>query len=223
VHNSTVYTCKIVRPWQDKDEKGRGEVGDKARILVADDESVVRMDIKEMLLAEGYQVIAEAANGEIAIEQALRHRPDLILMDVKMPKRDGLEASRVIYQRARIPILLLTAYSQSQLVDEAKAAGVMGYLVKPVTESDLVPGIEMVLAQARRFQQLNAEIDRLEKKLEARKVIERAKGIIMQLEGISEAEAYRKLQTYCMSRRLKLEDVARRVLSANGWPDVDVR
>ncbi len=190
-----------------------------ARIMVVDDESVVRMDIKEMLLDEGYDVVAEAANGEVAIEQALKHLPDLILMDVKMPKMSGLKASSIIYQKTRIPILILTAYSESQLIDEAKAAGIIGYLVKPVAESDLVPGIEMALSQAKRLRKLSSEIIRLEKNLETRKLVERAKGIVMEHHQISEELAYSQMRQFCMNNQVTLEQVSRQIITSNCFFD----
>ncbi len=184
----------------------------KARIMVVDDESVVRMDIKEMILDEGYDVVAEASNGEAAVEQALLKLPDLILMDVKMPKMDGLKASRIIYQKTKIPILALTAYTQSQLIDEAKDAGIITYLVKPVTESDLVPGIEMALAQAARMKELSEKVEHLSRSLDARKRIEQAKGVLMHKKDIPEAEAYQKMRTYCMDNSMKMEELANRII-----------
>lgn len=184
----------------------------KARIMIVDDEPVFRMDIREMLTEEGYEVVAEAANGEAAIEQAVRARPDLILMDVKMAKMDGLKAGRIIHQMTKIPIVILTAYSQAQLVDEAKAAGVIGYLVKPVTEADLVPGIEMALAHAARLRELDKTVERLHQSLEARKLVERAKGLLMERFSWTEAQAYERMRRHAMEHRVTLEDVARRVI-----------
>jgi AmiR/NasT family two-component response regulator len=193
----------------------------KTRIMIVDDEPVFRMDIREMLTEEGYEVVAEAANGEAAIEQAVRTRPDLILMDIKMAKMDGLKAGRIIYQITKIPIVVLTAYSQAQFVDEAKEAGVIGYLVKPVTEADLVPGIEMALAQAARLRALDEAIERLNQSLQARKKIERAKGLIMQRLGLSEADAYQWMRRYAMDHRTTLERVAERILEGTFRKDGD--
>jgi two-component system, response regulator PdtaR len=180
----------------------------KAKIMLVDDESVVRIDMREMLLLEGYDVVAEASNGETAIEQALLHRPDLIIMDVKMPKMDGLTASRIIYQKTHIPILVLTAYNQSQLIDDAKAAGIIGYLVKPVTESDLVPAIEMALAQAERLKRLGDEKDKLESQLKERKFVERAKGLLMSREGLSESQAYQRIRRQAMNQQTTVAAIA---------------
>ena len=180
----------------------------KAKIMLVDDESVVRIDMREMLLLEGYDVVAEASNGETAIEQALLHRPDLIIMDVKMPKMDGLTASRIIYQKTHIPILVLTAYNQSQLIDDAKAAGIISYLVKPVTESDLVPAIEMALAQAERLKRLADEMDKLESQLKERKFVERAKGMLMDREGLSESQAYQRIRRQAMNQQTTVAAIA---------------
>ncbi|QSO55041.1 response regulator [Alicyclobacillus curvatus] len=176
--------------------------------MLVDDESVVRIDMREMLLLEGYDVVAEASNGETAIEQALLHRPDLIIMDVKMPKMDGLTASRIIYQKTHIPILVLTAYNQSQLIDDAKAAGIISYLVKPVTESDLVPAIEMALAQAERLKRLADEMDKLESQLKERKFVERAKGMLMDREGLSESQAYQRIRRQAMNQQTTVAAIA---------------
>lgn len=185
----------------------------KARIMLVDDESVVRIDMREMLLSEDYDVVAEASNGESAIELALVHRPDLIVMDVKMPKMDGLTASRIIYQKAGIPILVLTAYNQSQLIDDAKAAGIIGYLVKPVTESDLVPAIEMALAQAERLKRLSEEKFALIEQLRERKLVERAKGLLMKEDGLTESEAYQRMRSYAMNHQTTLVATALAILN----------
>lgn len=185
----------------------------KARIMLVDDESVVRIDMGEMLKLEGYDVVAEASNGESAVEQALRYQPDLIVMDIKMPKMDGLTASRIIYQKWRIPILMLTAYNQSQLIDDAKAAGIFGYLVKPVTESDLIPAIEMALAQAERLKRITQEKFALAEQLQERKLIERAKGVLMNHGGITEAEAYQRMRSQAMNRQASIAVLAREILA----------
>jgi AmiR/NasT family two-component response regulator len=182
--------------------------------MVVDDESVVRMDIREMLEEAGYEVVAEASNGEAAVEQALSSHPDLILMDIKMPKLDGLKASRIISKKLPVPIVVLTAYSQSQYVDEAKDAGIVGYLVKPVSESDLIPGVEIALAAAQRVQHLNEKIGSLQKEMEVRKLVERAKGLVMQDCQLSEDQAYKKMREYCMNQRTSMESLAKRILSS---------
>ncbi len=191
----------------------------KARIMVVDDESIVRMDIREILLEQGYEVVAEASDGEAAIAQALAHRPDLIVMDVKMPKMNGLKAGRIIYQKTSIPLLALTAYSHGQLVDEAKTSGIMAYLVKPVTESDLIPSLEIALAQADRLKRMNAQIEDLKQSLANRKLVERAKGLLMEQHQLNEKAAYEKMRSFCMDRRVTLEELARTIIQLEAFPE----
>lgn len=185
----------------------------KARIMVVDDESVARMDICEMLEEAGYEVVAEAGNGEQAVEKAFLYKPDLILMDVKLPKMNGLKASRIIYEQRKIPIIALTAYSDPQFVEDAKNAGVMNYLVKPVTESDLIPSIEVTLAQSKRLLKLSHKISELEHDLELRKLVERAKGILAKNLSLSEQEAYQMMRDYSMNFHTQMESVARQIIA----------
>ncbi len=187
--------------------------------MVVDDESIVRMDIREILLEQGYEVVAEASDGEAAIAQALAHRPDLIVMDVKMPKMNGLKAGRIIYQKTSIPLLALTAYSHGQLVDEAKTSGIMAYLVKPVTESDLIPSLEIALAQADRLKRMNAQIEDLKQSLANRKLVERAKGLLMEQHQLNEKAAYEKMRSFCMDRRVTLEELARTIIQLEAFPE----
>jgi AmiR/NasT family two-component response regulator len=184
----------------------------KGRIIVVDDESILRMDIKEMLLEAGYDVVAEANTGELAVELAALHRPDLIVMDVKMPRMNGLKASRIIQKSFNVPILLLTAYTEAELIEEAKEAHIFGYLVKPITERDLIPAVEMALGQSKRLHGLLNSIKEMEHKLEARKLIEKAKGIVMELHKINEEEAYKALRTYCMNNRTTMSEVAASII-----------
>lgn len=180
----------------------------KTRIMVVDDESIIRMDLKEMLLEAGYDVVAEANTGELAIELAGIHRPDLIVMDVKMPRMNGIKASRIIQQTWQIPIVLLTAYSQTEFIEEAKNAQIVGYLVKPITENDLIPAIEIALGQSKRLHSLMGNIKKLEQKIEDQKIIEKAKGILMEVYQLNEEEAYKKLRTYSMNHQLEMITVA---------------
>lgn len=145
----------------------------KGRIMVVDDESILRMDIKEMLQEAGYDVVAEANNGETAIELAAKHIPDLIVMDVKMPKMNGMKAARIINRSFDIPTLLLTAYTEEELIAEAREAYIFGYLVKPITEKDLIPAVEVALGQAKRVKSLIGSIKEMEQKMEMRKRVER--------------------------------------------------
>lgn len=187
----------------------------KARVMVVDDESILRMDLKEMLRDAGYNVVAEANSGDLAIELAAAHKPDLIIMDVKMPGLNGIKASRIIQQSFNIPVLLLTAYSKTELVEKARNAGVVGYLVKPITERDLVPAVEMALAQAERMQALKKDISTLEHQIDVQKKVNKAKGVLMEQYGWNEEKAYQQLRSYCMSHRIKMEEAADLILKKN--------
>ncbi|MED4731093.1 putative transcriptional regulatory protein pdtaR [compost metagenome] len=184
----------------------------KGRIMVVDDESILRMDIKEMLQEAGYDVVAEANNGEAAIELAAQHVPDLIVMDVKMPKMNGVKAARIINRSFDIPTILLTAYTEEELIAEAREAFIFGYLVKPITERDLMPAVEVAIGQARRVKSLMGSLKEMEKKMESRKRIERAKGILMDVYQINEERAYQTMRTYCMNTRKTMDEVAAHIL-----------
>ena len=183
------------------------------RIVVAEDEALIRMDLVELLAREGYQVVGEAANGEAAIALVREHQPDLALFDVKMPIKDGITAAQEL--RGEVPIVMLTAFSQRELIERANDAGVMAYLVKPFTISDLIPAIEV--ARTRFFERalLESEVATLEGKLEARKLVERAKGLLMQRHGLSEGEAFTWIQRGAMDRRLSMVEVARELLGGS--------
>lgn len=183
-----------------------------ARIVVADDESILRLDVKAMLTAAGYRVMAEANTGDLAIELAALHQPDLIVMDIKMPGMSGVKASRIIQETYGVPVLLLTAYSDMEFIQEAKKAGVVGYLVKPFTERDLIPAVEMGLAQTQRLTALRSNIRELEGKIQLQRKVQRAKGILMDTCQYSEAEATRRLQSYCMHHRKTLDEVAAQII-----------
>ncbi|MBD8136254.1 MULTISPECIES: ANTAR domain-containing response regulator [Peribacillus] len=183
------------------------------RILVVEDESIVLLDITIMLKDAGFDVVGHARNGEKAIELAHALQPDLVLMDIKMPKMNGLKASDVISNTFQIPVLLLTAFSQREYIDEAKRANIVGYLVKPITEANLIPAVEIALLQAantKKYQERNAQLDET---LTNRKVIEKAKGIIMKRKNVSEEIAYNKLRRLSMDKQLSMETVARRIIA----------
>lgn len=184
----------------------------KYRLMVVEDESILRMDIKEMLIEAGYDVVAEANSGDKAIELAALHRPDLIVMDIKMPKMNGIKASRIIYQAFQIPSLLLTAYSERDLVEEAKNAHILGYLVKPVSENALIPAVEIALAQAKRLVALAMDIKKMEEKIQDQKVIQRAKGILMEVYEVSEEQAFKMLRSYSMNNGKTMKAVADSIL-----------
>ena len=183
------------------------------RIVVAEDEALIRMDLVEMLAREGYQVVGEAANGEAAIALVREYKPDLALFDVKMPIKDGITAAQEL--RGEVPIVMLTAFSQRELIERANDAGVMAYLIKPFTISDLIPAIEV--ARTRFFERalLESEVATLEGKLEARKLVERAKGLLMHRHGLTEGEAFTWIQRGAMDRRLSMVEVARELLGGS--------
>jgi two-component system, response regulator PdtaR len=165
-----------------------------ARILIAEDETIIRLDLRELLERAGFEVCAEARDGEEAIELARSESPDLALLDVKMPRLDGIEAARRILDERPIPIVMVTAYGEDELVSRAVEAGVFGYLVKPFRESDLLPAIATARARHEELQAVRAEADSLAEALAARKAIERAKGLLMQREGLTEPEAFARLR-----------------------------
>jgi two-component system, response regulator PdtaR len=183
-------------------------------VLIAEDETIIRMDLREMLVEEGYDVV-EAADGEQAVRIAREVRPDLAILDIKMPVKDGLEAAQEISEEGLAPVLILTAYSQRELVEQAAVAGAMGYLVKPFQKHDLLPAIEIAKG---RYQQLSAladEVGDLTERLEARKAIDRAKGALMDRMNMSEADAFRFIQKAAMEQRLSMREVAEKVLDGS--------
>jgi response regulator NasT len=181
------------------------------RILVAEDEALIRMDLVEMLQEAGYDVVAQATNGEEAIALANEHHPDLAILDVKMPVLDGISAAEKIIAIA--PVLMLTAFSQRELVDRARDAGVMAYVVKPFTIGDLVPAIEIAISRHTQMKSLADEVADLHERLETRKIIDRAKGILMKALNLSEPEAFSWIQRAAMDRRLTMKEVAHAVIS----------
>jgi response regulator NasT len=181
------------------------------RILVAEAEALIRMDLVEMLQEAGYEVVAQATNGEEAIALATEHQPDLAILDVKMPILDGISAAEKIIAIA--PVLMLTAFSQKELVDRARDAGVMAYVVKPFTIGDLVPAIEIAMSRHTQMRSLAEEVADLHERLETRKIIDRAKGILMKALNLSEPEAFSWIQRAAMDRRLTMKEVAHAVIS----------
>ena len=184
------------------------------RVLIAEDEALIRLDLKEMLEEEGYAVVGEAADGEEAVALAGRLRPDLVILDVKMPKLDGIAAAEQIAGGRVAPVVILTAFSQRDLVERAREAGAMAYLVKPFQKKDLVPTIEMATSRFAEIVALEQEVGGLHERLEARKVVERAKGVLMTEHGMTEPEAFRWIQRTAMDRRTTMRAVADAVLAA---------
>lgn len=182
------------------------------RVVIAEDEALIRMDLKEMLEEEGYTVVGEAGDGQAAIELAREHRPDLCILDVKMPILDGISAAEVIAEEAIAPVLMLTAFSQRELVTRARDAGAMAYLVKPFSKSDVVPAIEMAVSRFTQLRVLSEEVADLEQRLETRKLVDRAKSVLQTSYGLSEPAAFRWIQKTSMDRRLSMRQVAEAVI-----------
>jgi AmiR/NasT family two-component response regulator len=182
------------------------------RVVLAEDEALIRLDLKEMLEEEGYEVVGETGDGETAVRLARDLRPDLVVMDIKMPGVDGLVAAERINEERLAPVLILTAFSQRDLVEGAAQAGAMGYLVKPFQKSDVVPAIKLAVARYQERVALEEEVTGLEERLETRKLVDRAKGILMDRYGMKEADAFRFLQKAAMDGRLRLREVAGRVV-----------
>jgi two-component system, response regulator PdtaR len=184
----------------------------KKRIMLVEDESIVRLDVAMMLEDAGYEVIAQAGDGEKAVELAFSLKPDLIIMDIKMPKLNGLKASEIISKNSHIPILLLTAYSQKEYIDKAKQANIMGYLVKPISEANLIPAVEIALRQAENANVYREQVENMNKQLLDRKMIEKAKGIIMKKLNLSEEDAFKKMRKISMNKQVTLENVAKQII-----------
>ena len=182
------------------------------RVLVVEDEALIRLDLAEMLTEEGYVVAGEAADGEQAVAQARELRPDLVIMDVKMPKMDGIEAAATIVEERVAPVVMLTAFSQRELIEQARDAGAMAYLVKPFSITDLVPAIEMAVRRFAEIVALESEVADLAGRLAARKLVDRAKGVLQTEHGMTEPEAFRWIQRTSMDRRTTMRAVAEQVL-----------
>jgi response regulator NasT len=184
------------------------------RVLIADDDPIIRLDLRQMLESLGYEVVAEGGDGKQAVDLARESKPDVCILDVKMPVMDGIEAVSIITEENIAPTILLTAYSDKELVDRAKDAGVFAYLVKPFKPSDLPPSIEVARSRFEQNQQLNGEVSNLQEKLEARKLIDRAKGILMDEYKVGESEAYRRIQMQSMNLRKSMREVAEAIILA---------
>jgi response regulator NasT len=188
-----------------------------ARILVAEDEALIRLDLVEMLTEAGYEVVAQATNGIEAIALAKEFKPDLAILDVKMPELDGISAAQEIIEIS--PVLMLTAFSQKELVERARDAGVMAYVVKPFSISDLTPAIEIAMSRHLQMRSLKEEVADLHERLETRKIVDRAKGILMAAMNLSEPEAFSWIQRAAMDRRISMKSVAQAVISPDSVPE----
>ena len=182
------------------------------RIVIADNESIIRMDLRELLEEAGHQVVGEGANGKKAVELARKLKPDLIILDIKMPEMDGITAAKIIDDEKIAPVILLTAFSQSEIVERAKDSGVLAYLVKPVQESNLFPAMEIALSRWQEMQDLEDQLVKVKDSLENRKILDRAKGILMDAYNITESEAFRRIQKYSMSKRKTIKEVAEAII-----------
>ncbi|NJN65968.1 MAG: response regulator [Chloroflexaceae bacterium] len=196
-------------------EAGKTKTSQQVRLIIADDESIIRMHLKETLIGLDYLVIGEAGDGISVINLARELRPDLVLMDIKMPKLDGIQAARILTQEKIAPVLLITAFSDRDLVERAKEAGVVNYIVKPFRDAELLPAIEIALARYQEFLEMESEISDLKETLDTRKVVERAKGILMDTQGLKEAEAFRKIQQLSMNTRKPMKEIAQAILLAS--------
>lgn len=184
------------------------------RILIADDEPIIRLDLKQLLETMGHTVVAEAGDGETALTLARQLRPNLLILDVKMPNKDGIEAAAIIARERIAPVIILTAYGQGDLIERARNAGVFNYLVKPFKETDLYPAIEIALSRWREMIELEKEVGRLEDALETRKVVDKAKGILMKKYNLSEPDAFRRIQIQSMKSRKPMKDLAEAIILA---------
>jgi len=183
------------------------------RVVIAEDEALIRLDLKEMLEEDGYDVVGEAGDGESAVRLTMEHAPDLVILDVKMPILDGISAAERIAAERIAPVVILTAFSQRELVERAREAGAMAYLVKPFTKADLVPAIEMAVSRFQEIKSLEAEVSTLEDRLETRKAVDRAKGMLQAAHGWTEPEAFRFIQKTSMDRRMSMRAVAEAVVA----------
>jgi response regulator NasT len=192
-------------------------MAERTRVIIADDESIIRMDMREMLTNLGYLVVGEVGDGRSAVNLSRELRPDIVVMDIKFEGEefDGIDAARMLTEEKIAPVLLLTAYSQRELVVRAREAGVVGYLVKPFREADLIPAIEVALARFDEFQAVEKQVGDLEEALETRKFVDRAKGILMDSHDLTEAEAFRRIQKMSMNTRKPMKDVAEAVILAH--------
>jgi response regulator NasT len=182
------------------------------RLVIADDESLIRMNLKETLVGLGYLVVGEAGDGVSVVNLARELRPDLVIMDIKMPKLDGIQAAKVLTEDKIAPVLLLTAYSDRELVDRAREAGVVNYIVKPFRDAELLPAIEIAMARYAEFQEIDKKVGDLTEVLETRKLVERAKGVLMDTQGLKEQEAFRKIQQLSMNTRKSMREIAQAIL-----------
>lgn len=210
---ASVATAAILTPEGEQPAMlERERVARSRRVLIADDESIIRMDLAEMLANLGYEVVGEASEGAAAIDAARQLKPDIVIMDIKMPGVDGIAAARELTRERIAPVLLLTAYSEPALIARARDAGVVAYLVKPFREADLLPAVEIALSRFAEFQSLGREVGSLKEALETRKHVEQAKGVLMETQGLKEAEAFHRIRKASMDTRKSMREIADAIL-----------
>lgn len=185
------------------------------RIVIADDESIIRLDLKKMLEEMGHTVVGEASDGQKAIDLTRALKPDVVILDIKMPVMDGLDAAKIISDEKLAPVMLLTAFSQVDLINRAKEAGVFAYLVKPFKESDIIPAIEIAITRYLEMQGLESQVGDLQQKIDTRKVVDRAKGILMDKYSLKENEAFRRIQQQSMNTRKSMREIAEAIVIAH--------
>ena len=190
----------------------------KTRIVIAEDEAIIRLDLRETLEEEGYEVVADTGRGDTAIELVREHQPDVAIFDIKMPGMDGLEAARAVSNERICPVVMLTAFSQREVIEQARDAGALAYLVKPFQKTDLVPAIELAIGRFLEMKTLSGERDALDEQLELRKLLDRAKGLIIDQHSLTEQAAFDFIQKMAMSKRMRMRDVAVAVLSGEIKP-----
>ena len=188
------------------------------RIVIAEDEAIIRLDLRETLEEEGYEVVADTGRGDTAIELVRQHKPDVAIFDIKMPGMDGLDAARVVSAEKICPVVMLTAFSQREVIEQARDAGALAYLVKPFQKTDLVPAIELAIGRFLEMKTLSGERDALDEQLELRKLLDRAKGLLIDQHSLTEQAAFDFIQKMAMSKRMRMRDVAAAVLSGDIKP-----
>jgi response regulator NasT len=188
------------------------------RIVIAEDEAIIRLDLRETLEEEGYEVVADTGRGDTAIDLVREHRPDVAIFDIKMPGMDGLDSARVVSAEKICPVVMLTAFSQREVIEQARDAGALAYLVKPFQKTDLVPAIELAIGRFLELKSLSGERDALDEQLELRKVLDRAKGLLIDQHSLTEQAAFDFIQKMAMSKRMRMRDVAEAVLSGDIKP-----
>ncbi len=188
------------------------------QIVIAEDEAIIRLDLRETLEEEGYEVVADCGRGDEAVQLVTQHKPDVALLDIKMPVMSGLEAAKLISQSKICPVVMLTAFSQREIVEQARDAGALAYLVKPFQKSDLVPAIELAIARFAEMRALTGEVEALGAQLEIRKLMDRAKGILIDKHAMTENDAFSYIQKMAMSERVKMGEIAERIISGELRP-----